>query len=197
MKVCKECNKEKELSLFYGVQGECKECTKKRVKDNSQRVGSKYDFSEIGVVRVIYKTQKRHNKSRGYGDMPYTKKELSTWLYSNHFKSLYDSWVRSGWIKSKKPSIDRINDFKGYSFSNIKLGTWASNIKHQHQDITNGTGTSGLRCKLIYKYDGVKNLIATYVSYSSAARDMGYSLEYQIKKQVKCRSGYYWSYVPF
>ena len=197
MKICKECKEEKGLSLFYGLQGECKECTKERVKKNSEKVGRKYDFSEIGVVRVIYKTQKRNNKLRGHGDIPYTKKELSLWLYDNNFKSIYDSWVRSGWLKSKKPSVDRIDDLNGYSFLNIKLGTWASNMKHQHQDIINGIGTSGKRCKKIYKYDGVKNLIATYVSYSSAARDIGYSLEYQIKKNIKCRSGYYWSYEPF
>ncbi len=197
MKVCKECGEEKETNCFYGVQGECKECTKLRVKKNSIKVGSKYDFSEKGVIRVIYKTQKRHNKLRGHGDMPYSKQELSSWLYSNHFASIYNSWVSSGWLKSKKPSVDRVDDFKGYSFSNIRLGTWASNAKHQQQDIINGTGTSGKKCKRVYKYDGIKNLIATYVSYSSAARDMGYSLEYQIKKQIKCRGGYYWSYDEF
>ena len=194
MKTCKDCKKEKEVSFFYGVQGECKECTKLRVKSNSKKVGSQYDFSEIGVVRVIYKTQKRHNTLRGHGDMPYTKKELSTWLYANDFKSIYDKWVSSGWVSGMKPSVDRIHDFSGYCLSNIKLATWNDNRKHQHQDIINGIGTSGVRCKTLYKYDGVKNLIATYVSYSSAARDMGYSLEYQIKRESKCRSGYYWSY---
>ena len=32
MKQCKECKVFKDKSLFYGVQGECKECTKKRIK---------------------------------------------------------------------------------------------------------------------------------------------------------------------
>jgi hypothetical protein len=197
MKTCKDCREEKDESYFYGIQGECKECTKSRVKKNSIEVGNKYDFSEIGVVRVIYKTQKRHNKIRGHGVMPYSKSELKSWLYDNRFKALFDAWVLSGWLKRLKPSVDRIDDFKGYSFSNIKLGTWSDNAEHQHQDIINGIGTGGERCKVIYKYDGVKNLIATYVSYSSAARDMGYSLEYQIKKKIKCRGGYYWAYSPF
>jgi len=194
MKICKECKEEKGLSLFYGVQGECKECTKARVKRNSARVGSKYDFSEIGVIRVIYKTQRRHNKLRGHGDMPYTKSDLSVWLYSNGFKVMYDLWVKSGWANGEKPSVDRLDDFKGYSMQNIRLSTWNANRRHQHQDMINGVGTSGKRCKSLYKYDESKNLVATYVSYSSAVRDIGYSVEYQIKKRVKCRRGYFWSY---
>lgn len=37
MKQCKECKKEKEQTEFYGVQGECKTCTKKRVKENYRK----------------------------------------------------------------------------------------------------------------------------------------------------------------
>ena len=197
MKVCKECKEEKDSLLFYGVQRECKECTKARVKVNSERVGNLYDFSEIGVLRIIYKTQKRHNRLRGHGDMPYTKAELSLWIYSNGFKGLYDSWVESGHVSGLKPSVDRVDDFKGYSFSNIRLSTWSDNRIHQHQDIINGIGTGGKRCKQLYKYDDKKNLLSVHVSYSSASREIGYSLEYQIKKGVKCRNGYYWSYIPF
>lgn len=34
MKTCKDCKTEKEDSDFYGIQGECKDCTKKRVSKN-------------------------------------------------------------------------------------------------------------------------------------------------------------------
>lgn len=34
MKKCKDCLLEKDSKLFYGVQGECKECTKNRVRLN-------------------------------------------------------------------------------------------------------------------------------------------------------------------
>ena len=195
MKKCKECNVEKDKSLFYGVQGECKECTKARVKANSKKVGSAYDFTEKGVIRVIYKTQKRHNKLRGHGAMGYTKKELSDWLYENGFKVLFDAWSASGNLSPLKPSVDRIDDFKGYSFDNITLSTWDSNRKHQHDDIMNGVGTGGKRCKKLYRYNKKKELVATYVSYSQAVRDVGYSLEYQIRNNKMCRNGYYWSYI--
>ena len=197
MKVCKDCKKEKDLSLFYGVQNECKECTKARVKRNSERVGDAYDCTEHGVIRVIYKTQKRHNRLRGHGDMPYSKKELILWLYNNGFKRVYDKWIDSGKNKDSKPSVDRIDSFKGYSFDNITLGTWLENREKQRADILNAEGSSGLRCKKLFQYDKNKGLVATFISYNQATRTMGYSLEYQIKKGIMCRSGYYWSYIPF
>jgi hypothetical protein len=194
MKKCKQCDLDKDQSEFYGVQGECKECTKLRVKKNSAKVGRKYDFSELGVIRIIYTTQKRHNNLRGHGDMLYSKQELCCWLYDRDFKRIFNDWVDSGYKKDLKPSVDRIDDLKGYSFNNIRLVTWLENRKHQYQDIINGVGSSGRRCKKLYKFDSQLNPICSYVSYNSGARDIGYSIEYQIKKKVKCRSGFYWSY---
>ncbi len=34
MKTCKDCGTQKDDSDFYGIQGECKDCTKKRVSKN-------------------------------------------------------------------------------------------------------------------------------------------------------------------
>lgn len=201
MKKCFKCGTEKSLGDFYKHKGmadghlnKCKDCNKADVKKNSVKVGSKYDHSEIGVIRVIYKTQKRHNKIRGHGDIPFSKKELTDWLYANGFKQLYNEWLASGNDNDLKPSVDRINDFIGYEFSNIRLGTWRMNRNHQADDIVSGNGTSGRRCKVVIKMDVDKNIICKYVSYSSAARDCGYSVEYQIKKGIKCKNGFYWSY---
>lgn len=201
MKSCKKCGLCKPLGEFYihrqmadGHLNNCKACVKASVKENSDRVGKSYDRTEKGVIRVIYKTQKRHSKLRGHGELPYTKKELASWMYDSGFKNLYDSWVDSGYRKDKKPSVDRKDDFKGYSFDNIQLGTWLDNRNHQKKDILNGTGTSGLRCKSLKKIDSGGGVVCIYVSYSSAVRDVGYSLEYQIKTGAKCRNGFYWEY---
>lgn len=37
MKICKDCKKKKIETDFYGVQGECKECTKSRVSINYRK----------------------------------------------------------------------------------------------------------------------------------------------------------------
>lgn len=194
MKKCKDCGLEKNLDMFYGVQNECKECTKERVKRNRERVGNSYDFSEKGVFRVIYKTQKRHQKLRGHGEMPYTKQQLIDWCKDNGFDDLFNLWVDSGHKNALKPSVDRIDDFKGYSFENIRLGTWQENRDHQASDIRNGTGTSGKRCKAVVKMNSNMETICEYVSFQAAKRDAGYHMEYSIKNGTKCKMGFYWKY---
>lgn len=198
MKICFKCGAEKPLDQYYRHKGmfdghlnKCKACTKKDVAENQEN----YDITEKGVIRVIYKAQVSSSKKRGHGKVPYSKAELGIWLYANGFKHLYDDWISSGMKKGLKPSVDRIDDFKGYSFDNIKLGTWDQNRHHQISDIRNGTGTGGLRCKPVEKLDSNGNCICMYVSYSSASRDVGYSLEYPIKHGTKCRGGFYWRYV--
>ena len=196
MKSCFKCKIEKPLSKYYrhakmadGHLNKCKECTKKDVSENEVD----YDLTEKGVIRVIYKTQKRNQSLRGHGKLPYSKEQFKDWLYSNGFKDFFDSWVYSGYKKDKKPSVDRIDSNKGYSFGNIQLVTWLNNRELQYLDILNGTGSGGKRCKPLLKIKNGK-VIAEYVSYSSAVRDMGYSIEHQIKKLVKCRNGFYWKY---
>tara|TARA_R110000850_G_scaffold105926_12_gene217130 strand:- start:857 stop:1450 length:594 start_codon:yes stop_codon:yes gene_type:complete len=196
MKSCFKCGVEKQLSEYYkhgqmadGHLNKCKSCTILDVKYNP----ADYCLTQRGVIRVIYKTQKRNQILRDHGCLPYSKDELKEWLYINGFKKLYDEWVSSEFKKDKKPSVDRVNSTIGYSFENMKLVTWLDNRNLQYDDIKNGTGSSGKRCKPLFK---IKNnhVVAEYVSYSAAARDVGYSIEYQIKKSVKCRNGFYWKY---
>jgi hypothetical protein len=206
MKKCFKCGITKSLDEFYkhkqmknGRLNKCKECTKKDTFNNDKVFSNKtieaYDKTEKGVIRVIYKTQKVNSKRRKHNPPTYTKDELKIWLYKNNFLKLYNEWVYSGFDKNKKPSIDRIDDFKGYSFDNILLTTWGKNKEKQAKDFLNGTGTSGLRCKPILKFNKNMQLIAEYVSYSSAARDVGYFFEKSLRSHNPDRKNrFIWYY---
>mgnify|MGYP002640398744 CR=1 FL=1 len=206
MKKCFKCEIEKDLSQFYkhkqiadGYLNKCKECAKLDTNSNprcfSNKVDDCYDKTEKGVIRVIYKTQRRNSESRKMLPPSYSKEELKDWLYSNDFKRLYDEWVDSGFKKEIKPSVDRRDDFKPYSFDNIRLVTWADNMKHQHEDIMCGVGTGGLRCKPVICYDRNKKPIAEYVSFSAACRSIGYSIERSLKSGKPDRkNGFIWRY---
>lgn len=59
MKICKDCGKEKKESDFYGVQGECKDCTKKRVRDYYLKNTEHYKKYEVERNKLPERKAKR------------------------------------------------------------------------------------------------------------------------------------------
>lgn len=201
MKICKKCGYTKSLEDFYamkgnkdGRSGKCKECTKKDVSVNSKKVGNTYDYSYKGVIRVLYKTMKRHQKLRPHNEdvLPFTKSEFEIWLEGNDFNSKYNSWVEGGYQKNDKPSVDRLDDYKGYSFDNMRLVTWKDNHDHQVDDILKGKNRSGERCIALGKYTNEGVLIKTFISYQQVRREEGYCVHYPVKNKYPCKNGFIW-----
>lgn len=81
-----------------------------------------------GLVSQIYGTQKYNQRERGHGTMPYTQEELFDWFVSQpHHLDLMNDYIESGLDKNKVPSVDRLDNTKGYSLDNIQLITWEEN----------------------------------------------------------------------
>lgn len=170
MKKCSKCKLIKELREFSkvlknkdGQQSWCRSC------DNMLHV--RYRKTEDGVITRMYSSQKSSSKTRGYKLPAYTKQELITWLYKNGFKELFDAWVDSGYKKELKPSADRLNDYKSYTFRNIQLITWKENSEKGHADSKAGITKKQLKAVTQYSKDNV--FIKEFYSQNEASRQTG------------------------
>ncbi len=168
-KKCSICKVDKPITEFYknkskndGFSTECKLCDKKRVKEYYQS----YD----GICARIYSCQKRACKVRVMDEPSYTKEEFINWLKSNKiFNELYKLWVLSDFDKKQKPSVDRLDDYKTYSFDNIQVLTWEQNDKKGHNDTIKGFNRKRLKAVLKYSKDG--KFICEYYSIRQAERE--------------------------
>jgi len=189
MKQCTKCNRHKELTEFckqkageYGLQSHCKDCNSDIMKN--------YRRTVPGMITQIYGTQRKSSIRRNHKMPTYTKKEFKKWILSqNNFKELYNNWVVSDYNKMLRPSVDRLDDYKGYSFDNIQLITWGENDKKGKQDRKSG--------KPVSQYTLEDNLISNYYSMMEGARQTGVShgsIWSACQGRLKTAGGYKWKY---
>jgi len=194
-KKCTTCGKIKELDEFhkhilgkYGVSSECGICFNKRSKE--------YRRTKKGLVTRMYGSQVYISKKRGYTIPTHTKKELKDWLFSQKkFHELYDSWKNSGYLTDLSPSCDRIDDYKGYSLSNIQLMTWEENNNKHYEDRKNGINNK--RNKAVISIHKITMEEEYYYSISQAERETN-TFNQDISKcclgKRKSAGGYYWKF---
>ena len=143
------------------------------IKNISKEV--KYSRTKKGLVTQMYSQQKRSSKSRGHQPPQYTKEELSEWLFNQpHFNFLYEIWKANDYRTSLKPSIDRFNNYKGYSLDNICLVAWSLNNRRGTQNTKTGIDNKqSYRVQQIDIANG--NIINTFHSIMEAERRTGIS----------------------
>ncbi len=174
MKKCNKCKIKKDLSEFNannrmkdGFINKCKSCVLKARLLTKQ--------TKKGLVASIYESQKRKSKVRGHIPPSYTLFGLRQWFRSNAAANhLYKAWVASGYATNLRPSVDRLDDSKGYSFDNIQLMTWGENRSKSHADIKSGR-MKKCNSKAVIQMDADGNFIAEYYSGAEASRVTGVS----------------------
>ena len=194
-KICTnpKCKKDKPISEFYISNGVvsswCKGC--------SSLSDKRYRKSKRGVATVIYNSQKNSSGQRGYGYPIYSRDEFIKWcLEQPIFHTLYDAWVKGGYNRWLKPSIDRIDDYIGYTFDNIRIVTWRENCESVYADKRNGVNNKQSKAVLmIDKISG--DIINEYYSMHQAERDVGISCS-NIHKccngEIYQSGGFIWEY---
>lgn len=205
-KICKTCKIEKDVSEFYSrksnngnltYSNECKECRKKRSrknhekkKDSLEEKQRRNEYSKQyrqdakrtheGWYSKIYRAMRTRNRKKFDLELPFTKDEFIKWIEDNYydkFVKLFQDYVDSDCDKYLCPSIDRIDDYKSYTFDNMQLITWKEN------DIK---GTNGVKNKIscaevgkkycsktVLQYDIKNNLLMIFSSTHEAERVTG------------------------
>ena len=82
-----------------------------------------------GIVSRGLANQKRRSKGKAFGAPQYTKSKLYLWCLNDvEFKTLHEEYVASGYVADLRPTFDRIDNLKGYSFDNIQALTMRANV---------------------------------------------------------------------
>jgi len=192
--ICNTCGLQKDQSEFYaqksnksGFSLKCKEC------DNARR--RKGNRNKKSLAIEILSIQRRSSIKRNHPAPNYSKDEFMNW-FLNHSKLnyLFNKWKESGFVKEHKPSVDRISNFKGYSFDNIRLVSWKQNMNQYNEDKKNGLNNN--ECKPVLQLDSNLVIINTFHSARQAARETGF---YQASISRACNgtgnlNGYVWQY---
>ena len=144
-----------------GYRIHCRDCRKEQYE--------RYYRTVPGMITAIYTAQKVKSRERRMSAPSYTKEEFKDWLCKQpNFLMLYNKWLYSGCEKMKKPSVNRKNDYKPYTFDNIELDTWRYNWEKSNLDRISGINNKcNISVKRISKDTGE---IVEYHSISEAAR---------------------------
>jgi hypothetical protein len=168
VKKCIRCKRDVPLSDFEKTK--TKEKRSCKICDKEYRFNSRK--SKYGIIRNMYNSQKVNSKRRKHPLPEYTFQQLKQWILSRpNFEELYNSWVESGYKRLLAPSVDRLDDYKPYTFDNIRLVTCGENISKLHKDRVIGKNNKSSRA--VVQYDINNNFIKQYYSIKEASRKTG------------------------
>lgn len=154
MQNCIFCGKKKKIQDFYknprmrsGYVKKCKECTlkilKKSRKDNPekyrrydrvrQRINEGRMFGHRYTGMAMRENGSSIHRSSAYGKGKCTRKEFIEWCRKKEnylvFLKLFEAWKAGGFKRKDTPSIDRIDNKKGYQIENLQWLTQSENTK--------------------------------------------------------------------
>ena len=196
LKECSVCKQVKELKEFTtnnrnpdGKASHCKVCKAKMAYEQRGSIE--------GVVTEMYSSQRACSKKRDMAMPTYTKVELKDWLLAQpSFKILYDGWIKSGRDVKLKPSVDRLDDYLGYTMQNIQLVSWeTNNLKGYANRLigkNNKVSIGVIQCSLLGEE------IKEYHSIAEASRQTGADgthIANVAKGREKTAGGYIWKFI--
>lgn len=197
-KNCKRCAQPKPVDAFSrassnkdGYANMCKPCV---VECNTL-----YWRTTAGRISQIFAVQTVNSRARGHQPPAYTKTELEHWALEHGLVDLLTVWVDSGYAKDLIPSVDRLDDAKGYSLDNIQLGTWKDNNDKMYEHRKDCRRITAQNRK-VEQINLNGEVVAQFGSISFASRSTGITRinindVCRGKKHCLTAGGFYWRYV--
>jgi len=175
-KVCNTCKIEKELKMFHkhkrtlgGYRNKCKECIKIESKIYFEKnramlleKSKKFLKTIDGIIAKSFGHQLETCRDKKLEKPEWNLQELREFLKNNEkFVSLYNCWVSSNYLSELRPTIDRVDSSKGYTWKNIQIMTWEDNDKKGCE----------YQFKKTYVYDKNFIFLGEYESAAEAAKE--------------------------
>lgn len=152
-------------------------------------------------ITKTYGRMKRDNKHKFNAELPFTKLQFADWVLCHNIFELLDNYKNSDFDKNFNPSINRLDDYKGYSFENIELITWKENNEKGRKSLKNKEQCSKMAkeiwSKKVIQKDLEGNIINIFSSTHDVNRILGFdsSLIARACRLNKISKGYRWENV--
>lgn len=125
-------------------------------------------------ITQAYSSVRYKSKRRGDKYPTFSKAALTSWLIENGLFELWAAYVHRDYDKDYKPSIDRVDDYKGYYFNNMQLIMWKENrLKGVNGEKHHKACHNRQNRRKVYEYDKELNLVAVHDSVNNCAETMG------------------------
>lgn len=153
-----------------------------------------------GWYGKIYRAMCSRNREKFGLELPFTKEEFINWIEENYYEKfvkLFKEYVDSDCDKYLCPSIDRIDDYKSYTFDNMQLMTWKENDIKGTNGIKNKVSCAEVGkkycSKTVMQYDTENNLLMVFSSTHEVERITGIDsslIAHACRKYRNGKSGY-------
>lgn len=97
--------------------------TPTKIRENTQRWRQTYKGLTANLYAKILERSRRNNRDNAQFNLG----EFREWLSQTDIHRLYGRWQRSGYKTDRRPSVDRIDPLRGYTFDNMQVITAKEN----------------------------------------------------------------------
>lgn len=208
---CPDCMRVRDTRYDSYVASEttrCRACImeKKPLKNKEDKFNRMEYYHTIqGKIYSVYHQQVSRSKKYTWQLPAYTKEQLLDWVLAQPTANLlFENWEKSNYAKHLAPSIDRLDDYKPYSLTNIQLTTWEYNNQKGKEHKLKGLNTKATKPVNQYTLGG--EFVKKYHSMMEAQRQtgidnakisaccVGYRIAKGYQKPVHTAGGFKWAY---